>query len=107
MARPDFIPPQVRARLRELRLGSRKPAPGHGFGQHSSRSRGSGLEFAQYRAYEPGDEPRQIDWKLFARSDRYFVREAESEAALTLWLVVDASRNRDACWSRFRSPVRQ
>ena len=42
-----------------------------GIGQHASRSRGAGLEFAQYRAYEPGDELRQIDWKLYARSDRY------------------------------------
>ena len=58
---------------------------------HASRSRGAGLEFAQYRGYEPGDEPRRIDWKLFARSDRYFVREAERDSPLTLWIVIDAS----------------
>ena len=91
MARPDFIPPPVRARLRELRLSSRKAAMGHGFGQHSSRSRGAGLEFAQYRAYEPGDEPRQIDWKLYARSDRFFVREAERDSPLTVWSLIDAT----------------
>ncbi|MBR0344829.1 MAG: DUF58 domain-containing protein, partial [Rudaea sp.] len=64
---------------------------GDGLGQHASRSRGAGLEFAQYRAYEPGDELRRIDWKLYARSDRYFVREAERDSPLTAWAIVDAS----------------
>lgn len=84
------IPADVRARLRGLRLHARNGA-GDGLGQHQSRSRGAGLEFAQYRAYEPGDEPRRIDWKLFARSDRYFVREAERDSPLTVWLLLDAT----------------
>ncbi|MBX9403277.1 DUF58 domain-containing protein [Lysobacter sp. BMK333-48F3] len=87
----ELIPPAVRARLRGLSLVSRRAVGAHGLGQHRSRSRGAGLEFAQYRAYEPGDEPRQIDWKLYARSDRFFVREAERESPLALWLLVDAS----------------
>jgi uncharacterized protein (DUF58 family) len=87
----DLIPPDVRARLRDLRLLARSSAGGDGLGQHSSRSRGAGLEFAQYRAYEPGDEPRRIDWKLYARSDRYFVREAERDSPLTAWLILDAT----------------
>ena len=86
-----LIPPDVRARLRELRLVARAGAGGVGLGQHASRSRGAGLEFAQYRAYEPGDEPRRIDWKLYARSDRYFVREAERDSPLTIWLLLDAT----------------
>lgn len=91
MAATDFIPPEVRARLRGLRLSARGSAGGDGLGQHASRSRGAGLEFAQYRAYEPGDEPRRIDWKLYARSDRYFVREAERDSPLCVWLIVDAT----------------
>jgi len=86
-----LIPPDVRARLRDLRIASRRSAGGDGLGQHASRSRGAGLEFAQYRAYEPGDEPRRIDWKLYARSDRYFVREAERDSPLDLWLLLDAT----------------
>jgi uncharacterized protein (DUF58 family) len=86
-----LIPPELRARLRDLRLTARTGAGGDGLGQHASRSRGAGLEFAQYRAYEPGDELRRIDWKLYARSDRYFVREAERDSPLTAWAVVDAS----------------
>ena len=91
MSGPDFIPAAVRARLKDLRLAGRRAVGGHGFGQHPSRSRGAGLEFAQYRAYEPGDELRQIDWKLYARSDRFFVREAERDSPLTAWVVIDAS----------------
>jgi len=87
----DLIPPQVRARLKDLRLTSRRAVGLHGIGLHHSRSRGAGLEFAQYRAYEPGDELRQVDWKLYARSDRFFVREAERESPLAVWLLVDAT----------------
>lgn len=82
---------ELRASLRDLRLTARSTAGGDGLGMHASRSRGAGLEFAQYRGYEPGDEPRRIDWKLFARSDRYFVRESERDSPLTIWIVVDAS----------------
>jgi uncharacterized protein (DUF58 family) len=91
MSSVALIPADVRARLKNLRLRTRHNAGGDGLGQHASRSRGAGLEFAQYRAYEPGDEPRRIDWKLFARSDRYFVREAERDSPLTLWIIIDAS----------------
>jgi len=99
-----LIPPDLRARLRDLRLTARSGAGGDGLGQHASRSRGAGLEFAQYRAYEPGDELRRIDWKLYARSDRYFVREAERDSPLTAWAVVDASasmRQADAARAGF------
>lgn len=85
------LPDELRARLRDLHLRARSAAGGDGLGMHASRSRGAGLEFAQYRGYEPGDEPRRIDWKLFARSDRYFVREAERDSPLTVWIVIDAS----------------
>jgi len=86
-----LLPPDLRARLRTLAIVPRLPPPAGPLGQAASRRRGTGLEFSQYRAYEPGDEPRRIDWKLYARSDRYFVREAESEAALRVWVVLDAS----------------
>lgn len=91
MSTPDFIPRDVRARLKDVRLVPRRAVGVHGFGLHHSRSRGAGLEFAQYRAYEPGDEPRQVDWKLYARSDRFFVREAERDSPITVWLLIDAT----------------
>ena len=88
---PLTLPPELRARLRTLRLRPRLASGARGIGQHASRSRGAGLEFAQYRAYEPGDELRQIDWKLYARSDRFFVRESERESPITVWLLLDAT----------------
>ena len=86
-----LIPPSLRARLGEFRLAAPRAFGGRGYGQHASRSRGAGLEFAQYRSYEPGDDLRQVDWKLYARSDRFFVREAERDAPLNAWVLVDAS----------------
>lgn len=87
----DLLPPDVRSRLRGLRLVTRRAVGARGIGLHQSHSRGTGLEFAQYRAYEPGDELRQIDWKLYARSDKFFVREAERESPVALWVLIDAS----------------
>lgn len=89
----DLVTPALRARLRDLRLVPRLTAGAQGIGQHTSRSRGVGLEFAQYRAYAPGDEPRRVDWKLYARSDRYFVRESERDSPLDLWVLVDTSES--------------
>jgi uncharacterized protein (DUF58 family) len=60
-------------------------------GAQKSAQKGSGMEFSQYRSYQPGDDLRQLDWKLFARSDRYYIREAETENSITVRLVVDAS----------------
>lgn len=91
MSMPALIPPVVHARLRHLRLVSQRVSATQGIGQQASRARGSGLEFAQYRAYEPGDEPRQIDWKLYARSDKFFVRESERDSRLVVWVLLDVS----------------
>ncbi len=87
----SLIPPAIRARLKSLRLSTRLTPNGQGLGLHAGRGRGAGLEFAQYRSYGQGDEPRSIDWKLFARSDRYFVRDATRDSPLSVWLVIDCS----------------
>jgi len=87
----DLLPADVRHRLKGLGIVARRAIGERGLGLHASRSRGSGLEFAQYRPYEPGDEPRQIDWKLYGRSDRFFVREAERESPIAIWILLDAS----------------
>lgn len=88
---PDLLPADVRHRLKGLTIVARRAIGDRGLGLHTSRARGSGLEFAQYRPYEQGDEPRQIDWKLYGRSDKFFVREAERESPVALWILLDAS----------------
>ncbi len=85
--------PKILAGLNDLVLAARPVVDGFRYGVHPSRMRGAGLEFSQYRSYEPGDDPRRLDWKLFGRSDRYFVRESETETSLTVRLVLDASRS--------------
>jgi uncharacterized protein (DUF58 family) len=60
-------------------------------GAHASRRHGAGMEFSQYRPYQPGDDLRRLDWRLAARSDRYYLRESEVDTSLTVNLVLDAS----------------
>ena len=87
----NFIDPKTLSRVKDLPLVAKTLAHGFLHGTHHSVQRGVGIEFSQYRVYEPGDELSKVDWKLFARSDRYFVREAERESDINIWLVIDSS----------------
>jgi len=87
------ISPHNIVRINDLPLVAKRIADGFLQGLQSSRQRGLGIEFNQYRAYEVGDELSRIDWKLFARSDRYFVREAERESEIDVWFLLDSSRS--------------
>ncbi|MFL6676431.1 MAG: DUF58 domain-containing protein [Massilia sp.] len=79
------------AHTTDLELVIRHVLAGLGHGVHAGRERGAGVEFSEYRAYAPGDEWRRVDWKLMARADRYFVREAERDSHVAVWLVLDAT----------------
>ncbi|KQQ96287.1 DUF58 domain-containing protein [Massilia sp. Leaf139] len=79
------------AHTTDLDLVIRHVLAGLGQGVHAGRERGSGVEFSEYRAYAPGDEWRRVDWKLLARADRYYVREAERDSHVAVWLLLDAS----------------
>ena len=91
MSMQPLLDPLVLASIKDMPLVAKTVAEGFLHGLHASVQRGTGIEFSQYRAYEPGDPLGNIDWKLFARSDRYFVREAERESNINIWLVLDAS----------------
>ncbi len=86
-----FLDPVSVAMLRDLDLAARTIVDGFMLGMHRSQRAGAGLEFSQYRSYQPGDDLRQVDWKLFGRSDRYFVREADTETSVTVRLLVDGT----------------
>lgn len=60
-------------------------------GKHRSPHRGSSVEFAEYRKYVPGDDTRRLDWKAFARSDRFYIKEFEADTNLRAYFVVDSS----------------
>lgn len=86
-----FVTARTLALVQDLELAARMAVDGTMLGRHTSRRTGAGLEFSQYRSYQPGDDPRRIDWKLLGRSDRYFVREAEAETSLTVRILLDAT----------------
>jgi uncharacterized protein (DUF58 family) len=83
------------AHTTDLNLVIRHVLAGLGHGIHAGRERGAGVEFSEYRAYAPGDEWRRVDWKLAARADRYYVREAERDSHVAVWLWLDASASMD------------
>jgi uncharacterized protein (DUF58 family) len=60
-------------------------------GLHHGTRRGTGTEFSQYRSYQPGDDIRLIDWKMYARSDRYYIKESETETSITVRFFLDRS----------------
>ena len=77
--------------VRGVRWPARRLVPGGSPGAHQARSRGVAPEFAEYRPYRQGDDPRRLDWKLLARSDKAFIRLAPDHAVLGTTFVVDAS----------------
>ncbi|MCA9002728.1 MAG: DUF58 domain-containing protein, partial [Planctomycetes bacterium] len=87
------IDPAVLDRLNDLSLVARKVVEGYMAGHHTSPHKGSSIEFAQHRAYAPGDEMRRVDWKVFARTERLMVKEYVEETSLSLNILVDTSES--------------
>ena len=86
-----FLDSGVLSRLAAVPLVPRRPMIGGVSGRHVSPHRGSSVEFAEYRKYVPGDDLRRLDWRVYGRSDRHFVKEYEADTNLRLCLVVDSS----------------
>jgi uncharacterized protein (DUF58 family) len=91
--------------LRRLRWPVLRRLAVHPGGDEPSRLRGAGIEYADVREYQPGDDPRSIDWNLTARSDRTYVRESVPDRGADVWLLVDTSRSLD--WGTARCLKRQ
>jgi uncharacterized protein (DUF58 family) len=86
-----FLDPAVVARLGTLELKARTIVEGFLSGLHRSPFKGFSVEFAEYRQYIPGDALSTIDWKVYARSDRYYVKKYEEETTLDCHVMLDAS----------------
>lgn len=89
----DLFKPEVINTVNGLELIARIVVEGFMSGSNRSQSIGFGQEFSQYRSYEPGDDLRQLDWKMFARSERYYVKLSEIETNITIKFVLDASQS--------------
>ena len=88
---PKFSEPEVLARIAGLSLRARRVVEGTISGLHRSPYHGFNVEFAEYREYSPGDDLRRLDWRVFGRSDRYYIKQYEEESNLRAMLVLDAS----------------
>jgi uncharacterized protein (DUF58 family) len=86
-----LLPSRELLRLGSLELVARLVVEGYLAGRHRSPGLGGSLEFAEHRPYVPGDDLRRVDWKVYGRTDRWYVRESEQETNLRATLVVDAS----------------
>lgn len=94
MADPrQYLDPRTLAKISALDLRARSVIEGLISGMHRSPYRGFSVEFAEHREYVPGDDIKYIDWKVFGRSDRYYVKQYEEETNLHLVLVLDTSES--------------
>lgn len=91
----DLLPSGFMKKLEKLRLLARRQYPGASMGERMSRTQGSGLEFADYREYSPGDDFRNIDWKVYARLDELVIRTFETEENLPAFIMLDSSASMD------------
>src|ERR1043166_4031494 len=86
-----YLRPQDLRRLRNLIFTPRRPVEGLYAGKHASPQRGRSVEFTDYRPFTPGDEPSAIDWKVYGRSDKLFVKLFQHQTDMTVHLMVDGS----------------
>ena len=89
----SFVDAKTLMSLRSLELRARVVVEGFWSGLHRSPYHGFSVEFTEYRQYVSGDDPRYLDWRVFGRSDRYFIKKFEDETNLRCHLVVDQSRS--------------
>jgi uncharacterized protein (DUF58 family) len=88
-----LVSPAALMAIRNLELRARVVVEGFWSGLHRSPYHGFSVEFTEYRQYTPGDDPRYLDWRLYARSDRYYLKKFEDETNLRCHLLVDQSRS--------------
>jgi uncharacterized protein (DUF58 family) len=90
-----LLDPKIIMAIKNLPLAAKTTIDGFMSGINKSKVKGPGLEFSQYRSYQPGDDLRWLDWKMYARSDRYYIRESEIETSISIRFLIDASASMD------------
>ncbi|MCP4846927.1 MAG: DUF58 domain-containing protein [Verrucomicrobiaceae bacterium] len=91
--RPDYLDPKVLERIKRLDVRARLVVEGFITGQHKSPYSGFAVEFAGHREYAPGDEIKHIDWKVWSKTDRFYIKEYEEETNLKTTIIVDCSKS--------------
>jgi uncharacterized protein (DUF58 family) len=90
---PKFLDPRTLARLAGLKLRARHIVEGYVAGLHRSPFQGFSIEFAEHREYAPGDDLRYVDWKVFGRTDKVYLKQYEDETNLVCYIVLDVSES--------------
>src|ERR1041385_4548644 len=90
-----FLDAEALARIENLELLARTVVEGVTSGRHRSPYLGLSLDFAEHRAYMPGDDIRRVDWRLYARTDRYYVKQFEADTNANVVLLLDVSKSMD------------
>ncbi len=90
---PNYLDPRTLAQVRGLELQARLVVEGYLSGMHRSPHHGFAVEFAQHREYAPGDDLKHIDWKVYGRTERYYLKQYEQDTNLIVWLLLDASQS--------------
>ncbi len=100
---PSYLDPKTLDRIKRLDIRARLVVEGFVTGQHRSPYHGFAVEFATHREYAPGDDLRHIDWKVWSRSDRLYIKEYEEETNLRCTIVLDASKSMQygGAWRKF------
>lgn len=102
-----LLDPKVLMAIKDLSIAAKTTIDGFMNGINRSTIKGQGMEFSQYRSYQPGDDLRSLDWKMFARSDRYYIRESEIETSISVRFVIDASASMDHMDGEFKKLTMQ
>ena len=97
-----YLDPEALSRLKNLSLAARLVVEGFYSGMHRSPNKGFSVEFADHREYSPGVDPRHIDWRVFARRDKLYVRQYEEEPACAAFCCSIGRRP----WATSRIPCR-
>ena len=107
MKKSNYLSHETISKLENLYIKAKKVVEGFIVGLHKSPYHGFSVEFSDHRAYGPGDEIRHIDWKLWGKTDRYFIKQYEEETNLKSYLILDQSLSmtyksksiRDTTWN--------
>jgi uncharacterized protein (DUF58 family) len=92
-ANQKFLDPRTLAKLQGLELRARSIVEGYVSGVHRSPYHGFSIEFAEHREYSPGDDLRYVDWKVFGKTDKFYLKQYEEETNLVSYLLVDTSES--------------
>ena len=102
-----FVDPKVLARIGNLELVARSVVDGFINGLHRSPFFGASVDFAEHRGYVPGDDIRRVDWRLYARTDRYYIKEYEADSNANFSVLLDVSKSMGSAATAHQAGLRE